>query len=57
MKKEYTTPKLTRFGTVEALTTSIGQSGRTDQSEYPQEFPPSTGSYDVCYNADENEIC
>ena len=57
MKRAYTSPTLTRFGTVATLTAAIGQGSRADQSEFPEEFPPSTGSYDVCYNEDENDIC
>ena len=57
MKTSYSSPELTRFGTVAALTAAIGQTGRNDQSEYPQAFPPNQGSYDVCDNRDEVGVC
>lgn len=56
MKKHYTSPELAEFGTVVALTAAIGSSSNDDQSDFPQEFPPGTGSYDVCNNETET-VC
>lgn len=57
MKKPYRNPKLTNLGTLVELTAALGGGGAEDQSEYPQQFPPDTGSYDICRNNDSGQIC
>lgn len=56
-KKSYTSPKCIEFGTVVELTAAIGASSREDQSDFPQQFPPDTGSFDVCNNNDPTTVC
>lgn len=56
-KKKYRGPKIEDFGTVADLTAAIGASNLADQSEFPQQFPPGTGSYDVCNNDTPGEVC
>lgn len=55
-KKPYAAPAVQEFGTVADLTAAIGSSSSEDQSEYPQQFPPDGGSFDVCNN-DSQDIC
>ena len=57
MKKHYDSPELVEFGTVASLTAAIGSASRDDQSDYPQQFPPATGSFDICNNDDPNTTC
>ena len=57
MKKHYAMPELVEFGTVAELTAAIGASSDTDQSDYPEEFPPDGGSFDVCDNENPNSVC
>lgn len=56
-KKMYDAPTVAELGTVAELTAAIGSSSRTDQSEFPQQFPPDHGSYDICVNDDPRERC
>jgi hypothetical protein len=56
-KKTYTSPKCVEFGTVVDLTAAIGASSREDQSDFPEQFPPDGGSYDVCHNTDPSSVC
>ena len=56
-QKEYEAPELVEFGTVAELTAAIGASSDEDQSDYPQEFPPNGGSYDVCNNENPTSVC
>lgn len=56
-QKVYEAPVLVEFGTVAELTAAIGASSDVDQSDYPQQFPPNTGSFDVCNNEDPNSRC
>jgi len=56
-KKAYTSPEFVEFGTVAKLTAAIGASSREDQSDFPQQFPPDTGSFDVCNNNDPASVC
>lgn len=56
-KESWTTPTLKLWGTVTELTAALGGGGRSDQSEFPQMFPPSTGSFDICINDDPTESC
>lgn len=57
MKKHYAMPELVEFGTVAELTAAIGSSSQEDQSEFPEEFPPDGGSFDVCSNDENAEVC
>lgn len=56
-KKPYTSPDFVEFGTVAELTAAIGSSSREDQSDFPQQFPPDGGSFDVCNNNDPTTVC
>ena len=56
-QKDYEAPTLVDFGTVAELTAAIGSSSDEDQSDYPQEFPPNGGSYDVCNNENPTSVC
>ena len=56
-KKTYEAPAMQEFGTVASLTAAIGSSSDTDQSDFPQQFPPDGGSFDVCDNNDERTVC
>lgn len=56
-KKAYRSPEVVLLGTLSALTSAIGSSSRSDQSEFPEQFPPGTGSFDICINDDPNETC
>ena len=55
-KKTYEATAMQEFGTVAGLTAAIGSSSDEDQSEFPQQFPPDGGSFDVCNN-DSSEVC
>ena len=57
MKKHYAAPELVEYGTVADLTAAIGSSSEADQSDYPQQFPPATGSFDVCNNDNVATTC
>jgi hypothetical protein len=57
MKNRYQKPEVVLYGTVETLTTAIGSSDKTDQSDFPQQFPPDGGCFDVCENNNPNSIC
>jgi len=57
MKKEYVAPEFVEFGTVASLTAAIGSSSQEDQSEFPEQFPPDGGSFDVCDNDDTSGVC
>ena len=57
MKKEYVSPEFIEFGTVASLTAAIGSSSQEDQSEFPEQFPPDGGSFDVCDNDDSSGVC
>jgi hypothetical protein len=57
MKKQYSSPEIVEFGTVASLTAAIGSSSRDDQSDFPNEFPPDTGSGDVCFNDNPDSVC
>lgn len=57
MKKHYKSPELVEYGTVADLTAAIGSSSEADQSDYPQQFPPATGSFDICDNDDPDSVC
>jgi len=56
-KKGYIVPGVIDFGTVADLTAAIGSSSQEDQSEFPEQFPPDGGSYDVCDNDSNTGIC
>ncbi len=56
-KKTYEAPAVQEFGTVAGLTAAIGSSSDTDQSDFPQQFPPDGGSFDVCDNDDTTGVC
>jgi hypothetical protein len=57
MKKQYQAPELLSYGTIEMITAAIGPSSQVDQSDYPAQFPPDGGSFDVCDNDNPNTIC
>jgi hypothetical protein len=57
MKKLYEAPTLLDFGTVADLTAAVGSSSQEDQSEFPEQFPPDTGSFDICDNDDSTGVC
>ena len=57
MKKKYVTPSIEDLGSIATMTAAIGASAREDQSEFPEQFPPDGGSFDVCENNDPTEIC
>jgi hypothetical protein len=57
MKNDYQKPELVPYGTVETLTAAIGNSASADQSDYPQQFPPDGGCFDVCDNNNPNTMC
>jgi len=57
MKKHYASPELIEFGTVVELTAALGGGSQADQSDYPKQFPPATGSFDICNNDDPNSTC
>lgn len=57
MKKHYSIPELVEFGAVAELTAAIGSDSQDDQSDFPQQFPPDNGSFDVCNNNDPNSTC
>jgi hypothetical protein len=56
-KKTYEAPAMQEFGTVAGLTAAIGSSSNTDQSEFPEQFPADGGSFDICVNDGDDEIC
>ena len=56
-KKDYVAPAVEEFGTVADLTAAIGSSSREDQSEFPEQFPPDQGSFDVCDNTNRGGVC
>jgi len=56
-KKAYAAPAIHEFGTVADLTAAIGSSSKEDQSDFPQQFPPDGGSFDVCNNDEVLTIC
>ena len=56
-KKSYISPKCVEFGTIADLTAAIGSSSREDQSEFPEQFPPDGGSFDVCHNSNPSDVC
>lgn len=56
-KKQYGAPEVISLGSVVELTAALGGGGQQDQSDYPAEFPPSTGSFDVCNNNAETTVC
>jgi len=53
----YTTPELVPLGSIESLTAALGSSSAADQSDFPEEFPPDTGSFDICDNENPNSEC
>ena len=57
MKKPYASPMLSVYGSVAQLTAALGGSAQQDQSDYPEQFPPDGGSFDVCNNNDPNTTC
>lgn len=57
MKKRYNTPSVSDFGSITELTAAIGSSSQEDQSEFPEQFPPDGGSFDVCDNDNEAGVC
>jgi hypothetical protein len=57
MKKHYQAPELLPYGTIETLTAAVGPSSQQDQSDFPQQFPPDGGSFDVCDNNNPNSVC
>lgn len=57
MKFTYSPPVVTNIGSVGALTAAIGSSSNDDQSDFPQQFPPGTGSFDVCNNNTQDTVC
>lgn len=57
MKKHYEGPEVIQLGSVVELTAALGGGGSNDQSDYPQQFPPGQGSYDICNNSDPNSVC
>lgn len=57
MKENYVAPQVTSYGSIHALTGAIGGASINDQSDYPEQFPPDNGSYDVCNNSDPNTTC
>ena len=57
MKKSYEAPTLLDFGTVADLTAAVGSSTQEDQSEFPEQFPPDGGSFDICDNDDTAGVC
>jgi hypothetical protein len=56
-KLDYTSPEVTVYGSIQSLTSAIGSASRTDQSEFPEQFPPDGGSFDVCDNNDDTGVC
>lgn len=56
MKRTYEAPELTTFGTVAAITAALGGDPSPDQSEYPQ-IPANHGSFDVCDNQTQPDVC
>lgn len=57
MKTPYESPELTTYGSVADITSAVGGGDDSDQSDYPQQFPPGTGSFDVCDNENPNSVC
>jgi len=56
-KQQYVNSRLDKIAAVASLTAAMGSGSHADQSEYPQSFPPTSGSIDLCHNANPDETC
>ena len=56
-KELYVKPKLGKIGTVASLTAALGTSSREDQNEFAGPQIQNSGSFDICTNRNEDEIC